>query len=390
VPTLRRLTLLIALATVGWVVAVATGLDAVGHDGYLLAVSVLLAIGLYSSTYGIEVSRIRADARLIVLAVTVGVLLKAALIALVMFAVFRDPAYVVLAVVVAQIDPLSVAAMQRHSRMSPRARSILAAWASFDDPITTLLTIYLTAVTLNLLSGTAPAHDASTGTGLVDLAAGLTANLLFAAGAFLLWRLLRSGTGIVDRQPPKRRQLLRRVGHVGAIALLAALLGIAVGWFLMLAVALFGLFFRPSIAGPLDRLTQAAFLSATVALGLLLPDGIDPVGGAVLGLAAYAAQIVAGLLVGWRLPIADRIQLALGQQNGITAIILALLLEPDLPGTVATVAPAILVINLLHATANAIHDRHADRRGSGPGDTAGRLRRLTVPRRRRKPSESSV
>ena len=72
------------------------------------------------------------------------------------------------------------------------------------------------------------------------------------------------------------------------------------------------------------------------------------------------AQIVVALLLTipkvWR---GDRARLALGQQNGLTAIILALLLEPNFPGTIAVVAPAIIVVNLLHALCNGLYDRIA-------------------------------
>ena len=43
---------------------------------------------------------------------------------------------------------------------------------------------------------------------------------------------------------------------------------------------------------------------------------------------------------------ANRRYLAFAQQNGITAMILALLFETELPETVGIVAPAILFINL--------------------------------------------
>ncbi|NDU74571.1 hypothetical protein GWI34_18315 [Actinomadura sp. DSM 109109] len=49
-------------------------------------------------------------------------------------------------------------------------------------------------------------------------------------------------------------------------------------------------------------------------------------------------------------------------QNGITEIILALLLEPFFGGTVAVVAPAILVINLLCPSSNAVSTNRERRR----------------------------
>ena len=50
--------------------------------------------------------------------------------------------------------------------------------------------------------------------------------------------------------------------------------------------------------------------------------------------------------------------IAFAQQNGITAIILALLFETYYSGTVAIVAPAIITINLLYLVANQLLDAH--------------------------------
>ena len=83
--------------------------------------------------------------------VTVGVVLKTALIAGVMYLAADTPTAMVLGVVVAQIDPLSVGAMIGRSQMSGRAKAVLLSWASFDDPITALLTIYLLVFALGFI-----------------------------------------------------------------------------------------------------------------------------------------------------------------------------------------------------------------------------------------------
>lgn len=73
-------------------------------------------------------------------------------------------------------------------------------------------------------------------------------------------------------------------------------------------------------------------------------------------LAASASQIAVGYLLTGGLPAGDRIHLALAQQNGITAIVLALRLEAQFPGVAAMVAPAVLTTNLTHAVANRVLD----------------------------------
>jgi NhaP-type Na+/H+ or K+/H+ antiporter len=365
---LRRIAVVVGLAGLGWAFAAAFGVSPVAPQReYLIAVTALLAIGLYSSTYGIATDSARLDVRLVVLAVTIGVILKALIIAAVMYAVFRDPAYVILAVAVAQIDPLAVAALDRQAGMSDRARTILAAWASFDDPVTTLLTIYAGAVLLDM-RGAPPASYSGSGANLLDLGTDTAQNLALAAAAFVVWRLIRIGARRARRLPDPRRQRLLRVGTAAAVLALLAIAAVAVAEFLMLGLALTGLFFRPRIAAAVRWLTSVAFLVAIVVLGVVLSGGVDLVGGLVLGLAAYGAQIVVGLLLTIGLPRSDRLALALGQQNGITAIILALLLEPDFPGTVGVVGPAILVVAVAHVVANGIRTRN--RPGALTLDTA--------------------
>ncbi|GGU66983.1 cation:proton antiporter [Lentzea flava] len=343
---LRLLTLLLA-ALAGLGAAHLFGLRDVEHSSaYFYAATALLAIGLYGSTNGIDVEDVRRHLRIVVLAVTVGVLMKAALIATVMYLVFPSPAYVVFAVAVAQIDPLSTAAAMASSRLSERARNILAAWSSFDDPITMLLTVYLSAFALGLL-GREPESGALARSGLLSFGTNVLVNLAFAAAVAAVWllvRRIRHGTG-------------RLVAEVG---LVVAALAVGVWQFLMLGVALVGLVVRPRIDRVLGKVVQAAFVIAALALGVLLVGGVQVWPGVVLGLATFFAQVVVGLLLTRGLTRKDRTYLAFAQQNGITAITLTLLLEPDFPGAVAVVAPAILVVNVLHALFTGLCDRYGD------------------------------
>ncbi|MFI9527809.1 cation:proton antiporter [Micromonospora rosaria] len=350
-PSLRRSGLFVLVAAAGW--ALAAGLDWTApyrSDGYLAVAGVLLAVGLFASTSGIDLAAARRNARLVGLAITVGVLVKAALITGVMLLAFRNPAYLVLGVAVAQIDPLSFAAARLQSRMSPQAKTILSAWASFDDPVTVLLTVYAAAWALPLLPDGPATVDVLPHTALRDLGVSLAENAALVLVAALLWwgtRALRRRLG----GPPTAWTVLQ-------VVLLVGVAGVAVWQFLMLGLAVAGLFYRPPVGALLDRLTRWAFLAATFALGLVLVGGVRPVPGVVLGLAAVAAHVVVALIVCARLPAADRLDVLLGQQNGITAVILALVLERQFPGTVAVVAPAILTVNLLHALTNGLREAY--------------------------------
>jgi hypothetical protein len=155
-------------------------------------------------------------------------------------------------------------------------------------------------------------------------------------------------------------------------------LGVAVVGQWMLAVALIGFFCAPrQLAKWIPRLTALALAFATILLGMVLKGGVNLVPGVALGLAAYAAHVVVAWVLTRKLPRRDRIHLSLAQQNGITAIILALALQIDIDFAVATIAPAIVVVNLTHLVANRLYDRRAAvgnlpygefAAGSGPGE----------------------
>ncbi len=141
--------------------------------------------------------------------------------------------------------------------------------------------------------------------------------------------------------------------------LLLGSLSVAAYFFLMLGIAIIGLFLRPNIEKTIAKTVEVALMLAAVLLGMLLVYGINLSGGLVMGAAAFGAQILVGFLLTFGLSKKDRVHIAFAQQNGITAIILALLFESSYPGTVAIVAPAILVTNTLHFVTNKLLDNYA-------------------------------
>lgn len=325
--------LLFGLIGLGLSWALSIDVDTLADSTYYeLGAYLLLAIGLYGATSGIDLAQARHDRRIIISAVTVGVVLKAALIGGVLALAWRDPLFLILGVAVAQIDPLSVAALMGDTRMSVRARTVLASWSSFDDPFTVVLAIYAASVAVNTFGlGDATPPETSP---LLLYATDLGGNLAMAGGAWLLWHLIGE------------RPWLRHLALAGFFAA-----SVATGS--MLAIAIIGLFARPkALHAVMPRLTRFALHAASLTLGILLIDGIAVWQGLSLGIAAYGAQIVAAALLTGGMPRADRWHLALAQQNGITAIILALTLQIEFDGVVAVVAPAIITVNVLHAVMN--------------------------------------
>ena len=359
---LRPLFLPLCLAGAGCLIGQWLPLDVRTHgDWYGWLSSALLAIGLYGSAQGIGRPQARGDLYRIVVAITFGVVVKAAFIAGTLWLAFPDrPEYLVLAVAMAQIDPLSVSAMLENHDMSPRAKSLLAAWASFDDPVTTVLVVILGSLVLK--------NTGSVASGAQDYTTTLIGNLVLLAAAAAVWAALRD-RGPVDTVPFTALRGPRRARSILRYVALVALLAVATWQFLMLGLALSALFFRPALGAWLGRATNGALVVATFLLGVLLAGGADFTVGALLGFATFVAQIVVAAVVGRGFSRRDRTALCLSQQNGITAIILALLLEPVLPAAVAIVGPAILVVNVLHLTSNALLARSRRQRPDGPVDT---------------------
>ncbi|MGI5207624.1 hypothetical protein ACQEU6_39350 [Spirillospora sp. CA-108201] len=375
----RRLPRIVPLIVVGALLATTAGLgagalvhpgDLAGSAPYSFFAGFLLAIGLFGSTHEIDLAALRRDARGVLVAVTLGVVIKATLIAGVMLLVFHDARYLVLGIAVAQIDPLSVAAMRASSRMSPRAKALLFAWASFDDPVTVLLSLYFSILAFRLSGREGSPTAGPAGDGLGAYLSDLGLNLALVAAAFAVFVVLRS------LRRPARAAPQGRLADLLSLAALVGVFLVAAQWTLMLAVALTGLFFRVgTYAKVIDRAVATAFLVASFALGLLLVNGVDLLPALVLGVAAFGAQALVSLVV---VPVLkhglsrrDRVHLALGQQNGITAIILALALEPDFRGTVGIVAPAILIVNVLHYASNGALNRFADDPSPSPADEPG-------------------
>jgi NhaP-type Na+/H+ or K+/H+ antiporter len=322
---------------------------------YSLAVATLLAVGLYSSTYSISLAEARRHIRLILRAITVGVFLKALIIGVTLTLIFRDTFGFILGITVAQIDPLSTSVLLKNNRLSKRAKTILASWAAFDDPVTVIMSLYA-PILVSMMIGQSwkPIAGTFQDGGLTGYASETTINLAFAFVVYILWRLIKRHTTVVNYA----------VVVLLAAAIYLLLLGamsIAVYFFWMLGVAILGLFMRPPIQPLLDRIIHWALCMAAVLLGIVLVHGINIWKGLTLGCAAFVAQIIVGRILTRKLSKRDSLHIAFAQQNGITAIILALLFETYYTGTVAVVAPAILTVNILHTITNKAFDIYQEK-----------------------------
>lgn len=341
----RRLLLVIGIAAAGVVVSfVLQGVwgvhvqDMSESPLYGKFISSLLALGLFASSYGISRGELRRNARVVLIAVTLGVALKAGIVGAIMALAYGGVGFLLLGIAVAQIDPLSVAATLRRSGMSDRAKSILAAWASFDDPITVLL-VFAGSFLLPAAHGKGSGLGGSAGSYLSQLVLNL-ALIGVAAAAWYVLAVVLDGR-ISDRF---------RFGLQCLV--LAGLLAAAAGYGLLVGITVCGLFYRPPVASVMDRGVDFAFYAATFLLGLLLLTGVNVLAGLLLGVSVFATQILVALVITRGLPRADRRYLALGQQNGLTAIVLGLALQPYLPQAVGIIAVSIFTVNTLNIYSN--------------------------------------
>ncbi len=309
---------------------------------YSIFVYTLLAIGLYGSVYNISIKEFRSNRLIVGQAITIGVLFKILFIGGFFYIFTNNPIALLLGVTVAQIDPLSVARLlnNEETRLSKNAQSILGAWASFDDPVTVLASVYIVGI---ITVPTETASSAYFGIGIIRYLSTFGLNIILAAIIYILHRLF--------------------IKHkYTTYLLLFPSFIIAIAFNLFLAIAIIGLFIRPKINRILPLLVNISLYSSILVLGLLVGEGVAFVQGLILAFAATLAQIIAGFLVIGSLSRQDRFHLAFSQQNGITAIILALLFEQSLPGIVAIVAPAIFLINIGHVLLNILVDKHLEHR----------------------------
>jgi hypothetical protein len=285
----------------------------------------LLAVGLYGSVYGIDLGDFKQHRNIVLKAVTFGVALKGIVIGAGLWLLLGTPLAFLLGMVVAQIDPLAVSYLvdKKGSQFSSSGRTVLRAWSSFDDPMTVLLALY---VFLPLAMGTA-----------FDFGVYVT-----QFGYNLVFALLFFG---ISRFVPAR------------FLVVPAFL-VAVPFQLMLGIALCGLFLRPSLDSVLPRLTNIAFVLAAGILGMLVSFDLELIGvGLLLGVAAFLSQVLAAVLVAKGLSSDDKLFLAVAQYNGITSVILALVIGAVFGEVVTIIAVAVVTINSIYYVTNHMVER---------------------------------
>lgn len=303
-----------------------------GSSFYIGFAYTLLAIGLYGSVSVINVGELRANRGIVFRAITIGVLVKPIIAGTIFYMFIQNKIAYLFGVAVAQIDPLPTAALlnRKDSPLSERAKAILGAWSSFDDPMTVLISLYFFAFIV-------PSENHPMAI-TMSFIKHIGADIVLASGVYFIWRVI------------KKYQWLQYVLLIAAIAVSAY-------FHLMLGIAIIAIFLRPYLSDMMPRITDAAYYISLMLIGLVLKHGVSVTQGLALSFAIVISQMIVGMWLTAGLDKKERISLALAQQNGLTAIILALLFESGCNGTAAVIAPAIFFINFGYFVLNSLFER---------------------------------
>jgi len=283
-----------------------------------------LLVGLYGSVYGINKNKLFENKNIIISAVTIGVVLKIFIIGVAFYGVTGHIAWsFLLATIIAQIDPLSVASLE-ESNLSERGNTILKAWASFDDPMTVIISVWISVL---MVGG-----DFN----LVNLALDVFYNILFAYFIYIIYKKIKA---------KNQYQLL----------LLFFAFIVAIPFKLFLGIAIVAIYLKPNIENEIEMVIKMALFYVSIVMGILIAHGINVIEGIFLGIFTILAQFITAWLLTKELEFKDRVQLSIAQQSGITAITLAVYFSNLDSGIVETIAVAILTINVLYFLLNKLY-----------------------------------
>lgn len=290
--------------------------------------SAALAFGLYTSVSGIDLSTLGKYRKVAALVILFGVPVKILLIGAVMYLIQPSVISFLIAVTVAQIDPLSVATLlDNKARMSKSAKTLLNVWASFDDPITVLVGF---SVLLPLLTNS---QGASVGNYLL----GLIVNIFPAIVVYLVQRYLKPGKFIEV-----------------ALLILGLVWAVISGSFLFAAIL--GLFLRPLPTQKLSQLVNIIYCCVTIAVGMSLNFyTLDLRIGVLLAIVTFFIVQPLVTVISVKGTLHDVFRLSYAQQNGITAIIMALSFQVQGFDIIGIILPAVVAINLFNLALNALH-----------------------------------
>lgn len=310
-----------------------------GQPGFHLVTSILLSIGLYLATTGVSRSWFRVDLRRVITAVLLGVAVKAAFVSLVSSLVVDLTVALSLGLVFSQVDPLATSSTLEARPISDRGRTLLQAWASFDDPTTTVLAVAL----IYFLRPSAVIYTPIERLVRQEVAWVWMSLVVVFALTLLLW--LFQGRQIRDYQI-----LLLLPVSLALVALLEA----------YFVAAVLGILLRPSVVERnAERLVLAISAVSVLAVGTVAGGSERWLLGLALGLLAVLVHAIVSVPISRGYESYDRWSIAVGHQSGLTALVLTLAFEDRGIEVAAIAAPGILATLLLHQGIDAAFERSA-------------------------------
>ena len=292
--------------------------------------SIALLIGLYGSVYGIERQKLLENKNIIGLAVTIGVILKILIIGLFLYIITGQILSFLLATIIAQIDPLSVSSLE-NNKLSPRGNSILSAWASFDDPMTIIISLWISSTIIGIQFDFINMFT--------TLGKDIFLNFLLATITFLLYTKIKNQ-------------------NLYQLFLLMIVFLFSLVFKLFLGIAIVAIFLRPKIDKEINFLIKIALAYVSIIMGILIVGGVNVYEGIILGILTVIAQFITSWILTKDLLFTDRIQLSIAQQSGITAITLAVYFSHFNNMIVGTISIAIITINSLYFILNYIYTKY--------------------------------
>jgi NhaP-type Na+/H+ or K+/H+ antiporter len=220
----------------------------------------LLVLGLYGSVYDIDIKAMKENKKIFIMAITLGIVFKVIFVSIIFYLISGNILAFLFGTILCPIDPLAVTALlKKNTRMfSDQARSLLRSWSSFDDPIITVIAIYL--IFPFILSQMAIDEYQFK---ITDYFRGMGLNIGFALLTFLI------------NQWSKKFAFLQYI-------LLGITLIIAVYYKLTLGIAIIGLFLRPNLKDYLSKTIAVCYYLVALLLGFLLIQGFDIFAGFIL------------------------------------------------------------------------------------------------------------
>lgn len=319
---------------IGVAISYLFNINNIENSKYITSISdIALAIGLYGSVYGIDVESLKKNLNIVFSAISIGVILKISIIGGILWLYMQTPVAFLLAAIIAQIDPLSISALEKSKNLSKDGETILRAWSSFDDPITIIVSLWLASfVYINT--------SVSFSEIVSDAAITFYYNIIMAVIVYFLWRFLR----------PLNKAIT-------CFSLLFISFILTIYFELFLGFAIIALFVRPPLFDYEETIIFVTLLIVSIILGMLLTNGINIIIGVIMGISTMLSQFIVAFFLTEKMTFHDKVKLSFAHQSGITAISLSLYFMQYDSSLIKSIAVAIVTINIGYIFANQIIDK---------------------------------